>query len=178
MVIGAIGLPWLLSDTSTVSPAASPPSSIASTFDRSTCPITLPGDQPFTPVDSTPEGPPASYSSVWYGSPELWTRLGSDGEIWEALPIAADGTLTQKTFWWRQGFSMAEEGQPNITVMIQAVSGGPAIAFGNPGTSGSNPELGQFMLVGISIPDEGCWKITAEYRGSTVSYVTWAERNR
>ena len=166
VLIAAIGLPWLLSDDRT-DPVGPP-------HDRDSCPVTLPGAEPFTPESAEPEGPPDSYQSVWFGTPDLWTRVGFDGEVWDGLPVADDGTLTQKTFWWRDGFEMSEEGMPDITVRVELASGGDPIEFGNPGTSGSNPEIGQFMLVGISIPEEGCWKIEAEYRGNTLSYVAWA----
>ena len=151
-----------------------PPTTVTHTLES--CPVTVPGDEPFIPPSATPEGPPPSYESVWYGTPELWTRIHVEGEVWDALPVAADGTLTQKTFWWREGFDMIEEGQPEITVTMELVGGsaGPITAPG-PATSGSHPELGQFMIQGIQIPELGCWRITGEYRGTTLSYVVWAD---
>lgn len=143
---------------------------------REACPVTLPGDSPFTPAADTPDGPPPSYESVWFGTPALWTRVNHDGEVWDNLPVDADGSLIQKTFWWREGYSMTDEGLPDITVTLEHLNGlAPTVEAGGPGTSGGHPDLGEFMLVGIEIPQPGCWKITAEYQGTTLSYVAWAD---
>jgi hypothetical protein len=141
---------------------------------REACPVTLPGARAFTPASDTPDGPPPSYESVWYGTPELWTRLNHQGEIWNNLPIANDGSLSQKTFWWREGYSMSDEPQPDIIVTLEHLNGSaPSVEAGGPGTNGGHPDLGQFMIVGLEIPQSGCWSITAEYRGTTLSYVAW-----
>ena len=141
---------------------------------RDTCPVTLPGDEPFTPADALPDGPPDLYDSVWYGTPELWTMLNHEGESWDALPVAADGTLTQKTFWWREGFNQIDSPQQDITVTLDDLGGlAPGVEFGNQGTGGFRPDIGHFMLVGIDIPGPGCWRITAEHRGVSLSYVAW-----
>jgi hypothetical protein len=29
------------------------------------------------------------------------------------------------------------------------------------------------MLVGIDIPAAGCWEITGQYKGTTLSFVVW-----
>jgi hypothetical protein len=29
------------------------------------------------------------------------------------------------------------------------------------------------MLIGVAVPTTGCWRITATYRGATLSYVAW-----
>ena len=44
---------------------------------------------------------------------------------------------------------------------------------GNPGTNGTELKVGNFMLVGVTVPVAGCWQITAEYRGHTLQYVVW-----
>ena len=145
---------------------------------REACPVTLPGDEPFTPASDTPEGPPLSYQSVWYGTPELWTRLNHQGEEWNNLPVGSDGSLTQKTFWWRDGYSMSDEPRPDITVTLDHLNGSsPSVEVGGPGTNGGHPDLGEFMIVGLEIPQSGCWRITAKYRGTTLSYVAWAAGN-
>lgn len=143
---------------------------------RDECPVTVPGVDSFTPASLAPAPLPSNYGSDWYGTPELWTYIGHDGAIWESLPVAADGSLTQKTFWFREGYSTGEEPQPDITVTLERLDApAPTIEFGTPGTSGANADLGAFMLVGIDIPHAGCWSITAEYQGTTLGYVAWAE---
>jgi hypothetical protein len=29
------------------------------------------------------------------------------------------------------------------------------------------------MLVGVEIPEPGCWRVTADYRNASLSYVVW-----
>lgn len=141
---------------------------------REACPITEPGDSPFDPASETPEGPPELYDSVWYGTPALWTMVDHDGQVWPDLPVGEDGSLTQKTFWWAEGYVFDEEPAPNITVTAEHLDGSaPTVRGGGPGTNGTHPDLGSFMLVGLEIPQEGCWKITAEYQGASLSYVVW-----
>lgn len=138
------------------------------------CPITVPGATPFTPASLTPDGPPELYDSVWYGTSSLWTMVNNDGQVWSGLPVGEDGSLTQKTFWWAEGYVFDEEPAPAITVTAEQLDGsGPTVRGGGPGTNGTHPDLGSFMLVGLEIPQEGCWKISADYKDATLSYVVW-----
>lgn len=141
---------------------------------REACPVTAPGDSPFTPESEVPDGPPPSYEAVWFGTPELWTMVQSQGQDWIGLPVGADGSLTQKTFWWSDDFVLSEELEPDITVTAERLDGSaPTLEAGGPGTHGTHPVQGNFMIVGLEIPEEGCWRITAEYRDTTLSYVAW-----
>ena len=40
-------------------------------------------------------------------------------------------------------------------------------------TSASATDIGSAMLVGIDIPAAGCWEITGQYKGTTLSFVVW-----
>ena len=132
------------------------------------CPITVPGSNGFSPPSQAPEGPPALYDSVWFGTPELWTMINPQGET--RWPHG------EKTFWWSENFSLMDELEPDIIVTAEHLDGtAPAVKAGGPGTNGSHPDLGNFMLVGLEIPESGCWKITAQYQGATLSYVVWAD---
>lgn len=140
---------------------------------RDECPITFPGDAPFTPATETPEGPPASYQAAWYGTPELRTFVYDNGQIWEGLPAAADGTLTQKTFWWSVDYVSSIE-TPEINVTAEYLNAGPTIETSDVG-GGGNAELGIFMIAGLQFPHVGCWRVTAEYGDASVGYVAWVE---
>lgn len=143
---------------------------------REACPITAPGDSPFTPESEVPDASPPSVEAVWFGTPELWTFVQSQGQDWTGLPVGADGSLTQKTFWWSDDFVISEELDPDITVTGERLDGSAlTVKAGGPGTHGTNPEQGSFMIVGLEIPEEGCWRITAEYRDTTLSYVVWVD---
>jgi hypothetical protein len=183
MVVVLVGLWW--SGSPTESPVAAGGTATttinagmlpaAVELDRETCPVTEPGDTPFDPASSMPAGPPPSYESVWYGSSELWTMVDNDGQTWAELPVGEDGSLSQKTFWWSNDYVLSEELLPDITVTVERLDGsGPKVAAGGPGTNGSHRDLGNFMIVGLEIPQSGCWRVTANYRESTLTYVVWA----
>lgn len=143
---------------------------------REACPVTAPGDRPFTPESEVPDASPPAVEAVWFGTPELWTFVHDQGQDWTGLPVGADGSLTQKTFWWSDDFVISEEPDPDITVTGERLDGSaPTLKAGGPGTHGTNPAQGNFMIVGLEIPEAGCWRITAEYRDTTLSYVAWAD---
>lgn len=139
------------------------------------CPLTLPGIDSFTPAEETPQMSPPDPRAVWFGTPRLWTSVHPDGEIWSSLPVAPDGTLTQKTFWWSEDIVSVTDPVPDISFTAERLDelGSPVLARGV--TSGGNPEQGVFVIAGFQIPEVGCWRITAEYGDSTVSYVAWVQ---
>jgi hypothetical protein len=100
--------------------------------------------------------------------------IGREGEVWTNLPAASDGAITQKTFWWTDD---AAVGGPDVEITVSAERlGGPPLAFtADQGTNGGHPELGVFTVVGLDIPKAGCWRITAEYQGASLSYVAWVD---
>ncbi len=137
------------------------------------CPLTKPVP-PFTP----PPAPGADYDldegASWYGTASLWTRLNTDGEIWSALPVSAAGR-SQKTFWWRQGYNVHADPTPPIGVSGTRLDGPGRFVFGPPGTNAAFGQ-GAAMLVGIEIPEPGCWEITGTYGADSLTYVVWVGR--
>jgi hypothetical protein len=135
------------------------------------CPVTVPGDDAFAPPSEAPEGPPPLYESVWYGTPELWTMINPQGETSGKRWLGGE-----KTFWWSESFSVMGELEPDITVTAEHLDGSaPKVEAGGPGTNGFNPGLGNFMLVGLELPQPGCWELTARYKNATLSYVVWVD---
>ena len=133
--------------------------------DLAHCPITKPtGD--FQP----PQQGEIPASRAWYGSPILWTWLDRDGEVWDGLPKTESG-LSQKTFWWSSFFEVRREPQPDIFVIGDRIGQPGQFGFG-PGTNAGG-DFGSAMLVGIDVPTEGCWNVTAHYRGASLNYVVW-----
>jgi hypothetical protein len=136
------------------------------------CPLTRP-DPSFTP----PPAPGADYDlgpeRGWYGSARLWTWLAEGGEVWTGLPRSELG-LSMKTFWWRQGYSPRAEPIPQIFVTGNRLDGPGRLGFG-PGTNASFGQ-GASMLVGIEVPQTGCWELTAHYGNDTLTIVVWAGR--
>jgi len=127
------------------------------------CPVTTPSQQfQSLPIDIEYEG------RFWYGTPVLWTNLPSDG-IWHGLP-QDDGGYVQKAVFWREGFVALDELNPVLTVSSRRLdASAPTFSFSD-ATNGWD-ETGDFMLVGIIIPTDGCWEITAEYQDAQLSYV-------
>ena len=137
-----------------------------------TCPLTRPGQQTFSAPAPYPATPPALYDALWYGTDALWTMVAAEGEIWAGLPY--DGGFSEKTFWWRAGYEAQAEPQPAITVTGKRLDKpGPTFEAGGPGTHGIRTDIGDFMLVGVSIPTPGCWELTGHYDGAELSYVIW-----
>lgn len=125
------------------------------------CVVTLPPDPGLTPPEPYPPAPSAP-SMRWYGTADLWT------------PLPADGSYPQrKSMWWSSRFEGGgREPDPDISVVFERLDPqGVAITAGPPGTSGFTPQDGWFMIAAIDPEDSGCWKVTATYRGATLSYV-------
>jgi hypothetical protein len=136
------------------------------------CPLTKPVP-PFTP----PPAPGADYDlsegTAWYGTARLWTWLKTDGEIWSSLPVSAAGR-SQKTFWWREGYSVHADPSPPIGVSGKRLDGPGRFGFGPPGTNAAFGQ-GAAMLVGIVIPEAGCWEITARYGSDALTIVVFVD---
>ena len=127
------------------------------------CEVTQPPKPPFSPpIDAHYNG------RFWYGTPALWTNLPADG-IWQGLQQDQDGYV-QKIVIWREDFNALEEPNPVLTVTGRRLDAStPTFAFSQ-ATHGWD-ETGDFMLMGINIPTEGCWEITATYQDAKLTYV-------
>jgi hypothetical protein len=136
------------------------------------CPMTVPGDDAFTPASKAPDDPPSVYEFVWYGTPDLWTMINRKGEINSKRWLQGD-----RTFWWSENYSPGDPAE--FTVTAERLDGSaPTVQSGAAAGSGFNP----FMLapthesvtvVWVELPDPGCWRLTAEYKGASLSYVVW-----
>lgn len=122
---------------------------------------------PITPLPSEAFTPPDPYVSergdgmVWYGSDELWTVLQDDGVY-----------VQRKSVWWSVNFpgGVFEE-EPEIAVTWERLDAEAAPVTVSPGTNANTFEDGDFMIAGIDPDQSGCWRVTAEYKGATLSYV-------
>jgi hypothetical protein len=128
-----------------------------------TCPVTTPSQQTvLLPIDIEYE------NRFWYGTPALWTNLPADG-TWQDLP-RDDSGYVQKAVFWREGFDALSEPNPALTVSGRRLDvSAPTFSFSD-ATHGWD-ESGDFMLLGISIPSEGCWEITARYQEKQLRFV-------
>ena len=125
-----------------------------------------------TPGDdgsATAFAPPAPYSEspsipegVWYGNADLWTVPETDGAY-----------QPRKSVWWSAAFVGGDaEPMPEFKVTHQRPDeeGVPPIVE-SPGTNAYPVKDGWFMIAGIDPQTAGCWRVTAEYRGASLSYV-------
>ena len=127
------------------------------------CPVTTPSEQT-AKLPST-----VDYEGrFWYGTSALWTNLPSDG-TWQGLPHD-DAGYVQKAVFWSEGFEAISNPQPDLIVSGRRLDTTvPTFTFSD-ATHGWD-ETGNFMLMGISLPTEGCWEITAEYQETQLTYV-------
>jgi hypothetical protein len=131
------------------------------------CPVTVLGKGAFTPASETPDGPPELYDAVWYGTPKLYMMINPDGKSSENRWLGGE-----KTFWWSKDFSISSEPEPDIEVSARRLDGKTTYEAGQT-THGMRDDIGDFMLVGVTLPEPGCWELTARYRGASLSYVIW-----
>lgn len=133
------------------------------------CPVTIPPQPGFSPPEPWPDTYPHE-GSVWYGNPGLWTVLETDGDYGP-----------RKSVWWSANFpGGAEETWPDLHVTWTHLDTDEEVVIDNHGraTNAYTEADGWFMIAGID-PDAatddfgepGCWRVTAEYKGATLSYV-------
>ncbi|MFZ0591761.1 MAG: hypothetical protein WAM39_14950 [Bryobacteraceae bacterium] len=123
--------------------------------------------------------PPNPYRTMsipgfWYGTAALWVHLPLDGR-WHDLPF--DGkSYSQKIFWFSRDYDWHKEPRPGIVVKSRRldVLDGPTFTL----EGGTNAILGnkQAMLTGAILPTTGCWEISGQYRGTTLTFVVSVER--
>jgi hypothetical protein len=168
----AMALPGGFRMGGAAAPAATDPSSGYLPAGLGNCPITRPDGSFSPPAQTGVHWEDIEPGEAWYGSAELWTMLHREGEVWRGLPRSELG-LGQKTFWWRQGYDVRSEPIPEIYVTGKRLDGPGRFTFG-PGTN-AFWGLGSAMLVGVDVPEGGCWELTARYRGKNLSYVVWVQ---
>jgi hypothetical protein len=112
-------------------------------------------------------GPPLPKSENWYGTDALAVQLPRTG----AWPITAPGALIAvKLFWWSAGFRPGMESNLNVT--IRELGGAEVTAVISKPTSAHAASLGGWtMLTGLDFPEAGCWEITGEYLGQSLTFV-------
>jgi hypothetical protein len=124
----------------------------------STCPVT---------VGSDSLGPPFPESENWYGSEALAVMLPQDGRWGITGPNAR---IAVKLFVWSAGFKPGME--HNLSVRIEPLLGQPNDAVvGDPTNAGAKSLGGWTMLAGIDFPSVGCWRLTLDYLGQSLSFV-------
>ena len=134
------------------------------------CPSTVPSQPAFVPP--APFSPVAPWSDqFWHGSNALWTALSLGGK-WPGLPHNPEG-YTQKIFWWSVGYSWIDEPEPDLIVTGRRLDASAPPLNASQATHAYANDIGSAMLVGVDFPAMGCWEITGEYKGASLSFVIW-----
>src|SRR5581483_5333356 len=132
------------------------------------CPVTKPPPQVFVPPPKiAPNALDAAY--FWYGTEKLWTELPRDGK-WITSPDR-DGRFTQKIAWWRHGYVAEIEQMPDLTVTGRRLDAEAPPLVASRATNAHHPDFGDLMIVGADVPTAGCWEITGQYHGATLTFV-------
>lgn len=123
-----------------------------------TCPVTLPSQPLFTPPPGQSADPAEGDGDYWYGTNDLWTGLSLDG-VWPG---------EQKVFWWSKSYNVSAEPLPALEVTAKRLDGDAPPATVDRATNGAGA-----MLDVITFPTSGCWQITGQYKGHSLSFVVW-----
>jgi hypothetical protein len=86
-----------------------------------------------------------------------------------------DPTFRQKLFFWRQGYKLSSESQPNLKVTGRRMDGfAPPLQSDRPNGSWQDKRY-PFIVTGVNFPTLGCWEVTAAYREGKLTFVVWLE---
>jgi hypothetical protein len=134
---------------------------IAQTQDstEAACPVTL---------GSSSLGPPFPESETWYGSESIAVMLPADGK-WS---ITAPGArIAVKLPIWSLSYKLGME--ENLTIRVEALFDGPNDVVVRDITNACADYLlaDCTMLAGIDFPSAGCWRLTLDYFGQSLSFV-------
>ncbi len=149
------GTPLTITEFTVRQGTAEEPAGLEST----TCAVTRPPEVAFVPPQPWPATPPSD-DWAWYGTDELWTV------------IEIDGSTENKSVWWSAEFpGGTDEPNPPLTVTFERLDADVApIEFDAPGTNAFTTADQWFMINGLEPREPGCWRATATYKGTTLSY--------
>lgn len=107
---------------------------------------------------------------AWFGTPQLWTMVELDGEVWDAANTAFP--VGVKMFLRSSNWAgMREEQEPALTVVATRLDRPGTVTTDHATNAAADSLVGEAMLAGIEFPNPACWQITAEYREAVLSYI-------
>lgn len=134
------------------------------------CSVTRPNPA-FVAPSPYPSSPPDE-RYAWFGTPQLWTMLELDGEVWDAANSSFPVGI--KMFWWSSNWAgMREEQEPALTVVATRLDGPGTVTADHATNAAADSLGGEAMLSGIELPTPGCWQLTARYGDAVLSHVVW-----
>ena len=134
------------------------------------CPVTKPyQSRGFVPPPGYP-GP--STGHFYLGTDRLWTMFPIKGVL---KGTTASGATHLELVWFRQGYNQWVEPTPRLKVHGKRLDGtARGVAVSQPKFIGSTPR--NAMLVGLDIPDSGCWQITGRFEDEELAFVVWVTK--
>ena len=110
---------------------------------------------------------PWPQAATWFGAEALAVMLPRDG-IWSTT--VPGHRIAVKLFWYTTGFEPGME--QNFAGRIERIDEGPNDAVLSGPTNAGGESLGAWtILTGIDFPSAGCWKITGQYLGQSLTFV-------
>jgi hypothetical protein len=141
-----------------------------------TCPVTKSYEtSQFLPPPPYPTK--AGDGRFWFGTDRLWTNLPENG-ILRGLPddmTSAHPTISEKLFWWRQGYDARVEARPKLRVAGKRLDSAAPRPEVSPTTNAFTQHTAA-MLVGIGFPTVGCWQVTGRYEDDELTFIIWVAR--
>jgi hypothetical protein len=145
------------------------------------CPVTKSPLMAFIPPSPYPTE--VSADSFWFGTEKLWTELLVDG-TWKGLPVwtaeeqaeneddsyrPTGPAFRNKLVWWHEGYDWRTDDP--LTVTGKRLDAPAPPLYGRASNGWTNDSHHPFMIAGIFIPTVGCWQITGNYKGDSLSFV-------
>jgi len=125
------------------------------------CLTTLPPSPSFIPPK-----PYTASEGFWFGTNALWVHL----------PIKLTAGQGQKLFVWSEDYKdPRSEPKPAMVVTGRRLDGGSRPFIAQHATNVINIAGGPAMLIGVTVPEAGCWELTVFYRDATLSFIVPVE---
>ena len=117
-------------------------------------------------------GLPWTFNGAYFGTDRLWTMFPIKGVL---KGTTASGATHLELVWFRQGYNQWVEPTPRLKVHGKRLDGtARGVAVSQPKFIGSTPR--NAMLVGLDIPDSGCWQITGRFEDEELAFVVWVTK--
>lgn len=140
-----------------------------------------PADEAAPSVECAPtppngNSPPGEGGTGHHGNGRLWTILWPDGVIKaDERFVRPDGSVGMKFPWWAK----VPIDDADLTIRGRRIDG-VAPPMGVEGPNPGWPETGfngtAFWASGLIFPTEGCWRVTANVGGATLTFTTLVEK--
>jgi hypothetical protein len=96
----------------------------------------------------------------------------SDG-LWHGRTTR--GGIGNKVFFWSRHWDWRTELEPELVLTATRLDEQARSVRVTPATNAHGSDIRHAILSGLTLTAPGCWQLTADYSGYTLSYVVWVE---